>query len=853
MQSVRLSGFFCGCLNVERMDVQVLGIESDQVDMATSASKMLLKVNVNTEMIQQVFDALPAKATQAFVAEESSWADVLANDSTPPRQPNPLQQAPMGTPLRVSNLPAPAVTPSRSPAAQTLEAAATLTPSRLPRDESGKPVALESDTQHAGPPQPLAFGLEPEPLEPEPEPEQLLGGGGPMAVQKFSADLRKAKDEAKELKAGLAAAEQRATDAQTSSELLHDELEKARTELLKAWEESLGVREATPTKLPAAPSQAAAAVEGEPLFESAGVSQLNKSKEKVFALEAALEAGDAEIRRLEQLLASAQAGGGEPTSIAVKPERREDDQEQAEAGDDARAASAPLGFLRITNLHHKVKGSEIKELFGTFGEIEASEVVRDVPFSTATVQFTDPAAANAALAELNGVELAGAPITITLGLPAAASGLDQLEDLAGLLASSEQEQANQTARTGVSGDAPLPLLRSSSSEVAAVAAEKHRHDVEAQLLRSRLAAAEGEAELAKREAQMLRRQLGILRCQPENDEVATQLESEDRKLEGAKAELSRLQMEASAVEERLKMRRAGLEAASGGGAGADMEDGAPGAEDHGGAGTSGRTGSSVATMEAMAAIELAQERSRNQWLEEELTRLTKTTEKDRSYFEKQLAEFAGESSARLRQQKQSARLERMRSGTYLQRYSIEKGGGGAVSTQRRFIRVSECGTRLLWGKSETDQQLVAVAINGIASIEIGHKTAGWKAVELATPPTSPNGAPPDSTGGAAGGGLGGGGGMELPPEWQCLSFLLKDGTGGASAMLLSADNDVDAALWCVGLRMLLEAAAPVASGGATLSSDDGDSESSGELSPMSNPESAPASLFDLRGRKRSLI
>ena len=796
--------------------------------MATSASKMLLKVQVNTEMIREVFDALPAKATRAFVAEESSWTDVLASDSSPPRQSNPglpLQQAPMGTPARLRNLPAPAVTPSKSPAAATLEAAATLTPSRLPRDESGKPVALESDTQHAGPPQPLVLGFEPEPLEPEPEPEQL-GAGGPMAVQRFTADLRHAKAEAKELKAGLAAAEQRATDAQTSSELLHDELEKARAELLKAWEESLGVREATPEKPLATPEPVA--VDGEPLFESAGLGQLKKSKEKVFVLEAQLEAGDAEIRRLEQLLASAQAGGGEADVAAVKPERQsEEQQEQAEVDD---AGADPAGFLRITNLHHKVKGSEIKELLGTFGEMESSEVVRDVPFSTATVQFSDPAAASAALAELNGVELAGAPIAVKMGLPAAvASGLDQLNDLAGLLASSEEEQAKQTARVEASDEAPHPLLRSSSSEVAAVAAKKQRHDVEAHMLRSRLATAEGEAELAKREAQMLRRQLGILRCQPENDEVATQLESEDRKLEGAKAELSRLQMEASAVEERLKMRRAGLEAA-GGGVTVDAEDGAAGSDDLGGGSGSARVRScsSDATVEAMRAIELAQERSRSQWLEEKLARLTKTCEKDRSYFEKQLAEFAGESSIRLRQQKQSARLERMRGGTYVQRFAVEKGGGGAVSTHRRFMRVSDCGSKLLWGKSETDQQLMAVAINGIASVEIGHKTTGWKAVELA----------PDGGGGS-------GGGMDLPPEWQCLSFVLKDGTGDTSAMLLSADNYVDAALWCVGLRMLLEAAVPPQPAPLDLSEDD--------ESDDAEHTAAASSLFDLRGRKRSLI
>ena len=46
----------------------------------------------------------------------------------------------------------------------------------------------------------------------------------------------------------------------------------------------------------------------------------------------------------------------------------------------------------------------------------------------------------------------------------------------------------------------------------------------------------------------------------------------------------------------------------------------------------------------------------------------------------------------------------------------------------------------------------------------------------------------------------------LPPEWQCLSFVLR----GGGSVELSAANDVDASLWCVGLRTLLESAEPPA-------------------------------------------
>ena len=963
---------------------EVLGIEKEQVDMATSASKMLLKVNVNTEMIQEVFDALPAKATQPVAAEESSWDDVLSSASggadagvsgTPPRQTAdggasslshadernpglPLDCAPpgklpgtppnhktladthaiilradgssvpvpidsvTGTPSRLRNpsLPAPNVTPSRSPAAATLEAAATLTPSRLPRDpQSGEPIALESDTQLAGPPQPL-YGL-----EPEPEPEQQIedetgqGIGSSRAAQKLSADLQRAKAEVKGLKSGLVEAEQRASDAQTSAELLHEELEKNRAELLKAWEETMALQQqqqrATTTRAAATggaadtPTVAETKTPRDGRASSTSASstsgeELEKVQEKVLVLEAQLEAGDAEIRRLEELLAAAATatgsapptttadgggGGGDGGSTSLGQGATTEEQQQQQQVVAAEAAGGGGGdeseerTLSVTNLYHKVREGEIKELFAAFGGITAIELVRDVPFSTATVEFEDAVAARSAVEELNGVEVGGAAVAVALlsekrvaaaAAEAAAGGVGGLDDddLAGLLASSEAEQAQQQQQQqqlsaadagnsgGVSAVLDSPSAPSSSSMAVAAAAQKQRHAAEAKMLRSQLEQAEGEAELAKREAQMLRRQLGILRCQPENDEVATQLESEERQLETARGELRRLQNEAAAVEERLKMRRAGLDAqpppqmttvpapATGDPPDADSSSDAAApagvsapSVDSGAAGDEAARASapaapaavvlavpapavrlrsgSDARLDAVAAIELAQERSRNHWLEQELERLTTATTKDRQYFERQLAEFAGESSARLKQQKQAARLDRMRAGTNVTQYvaisPISGGGKQQLQLQlqqrptmvRRFMRLSECGTFLLWGRSEADQKVMKVAIAGqIRSVEIGHKTSGWKSIQLV------GGAEEGQSESAQ---------LTLPPEWQCLSFVLTDAS--KQAMLLSADNDVDAALWCVGLRTILEkeeaaaaaAAAPAAKHGAT--------------------------------------
>ena len=158
----------------------------------------------------------------------------------------------------------------------------------------------------------------------------------------------------------------------------------------------------------------------------------------------------------------------------------------------------------------------------------------------------------------------------------------------------------------------------------------------------------------------------------------------------------------------------------------------------------------------------------------------------------------------MKQQKQAARLERMRTGTYVTQHSIAKGAAGASNghtkellgargahTVRRFMRIRECGKYLLWGKSESDQKVIKVAIGGISCIEIGHKSSSWKSISLATPPTSPTpilGAGVSRSEGEAA--L-----APLPPEWQCLAFVLKDMS--KSTMLLSTDNDVDAALWCV--------------------------------------------------------
>jgi hypothetical protein len=150
---------------------------------------------------------------------------------------------------------------------------------------------------------------------------------------------------------------------------------------------------------------------------------------------------------------------------------------------------------------------------------------------------------------------------------------------------------------------------------------------------------------------------------------------------------------------------------------------------------------------------------------------------------------------------------------------------------------------LLWGTSESDQKVIKVAIRGISCIEIGHKSSSWKTIALATPLTSPTPRP----GGGESSSEGQAAPAPLPPEWQCLTFVLKDISKGT--MLLSTDNDVDAALWCVGLRMILEEQERLLVGepppAASVIAKEG---SDGSVQTVQKPSVHPAatsSLFDL--------
>ena len=245
--------------------------------------------------------------------------------------------------------------------------------------------------------------------------------------------------------------------------------------------------------------------------------------------------------------------------------------------------------------------------------------------------------------------------------------------------------------------APTTAGSPASDDDASAATRKvTRLEAETSILRTEVNRLEVDLEVSSKENDLLRRQLSAVRGQRVQD-ISSKLEAEDRALEEQRAELRRLQLEAEAVEERIRLRRGGLEAAE--------------SDKTAVTGGPSRTVAS-STGEALATIDLQQERSRNQWLEGEVQRLKSAAEADRSFFESQLEQFADDSSTRLRRQKQSARLERMRSGTPVVRHAWD-GTEGKHSVHKRYLRLSECGTRLLWGRSAEDKQLVAVAVSGI--------------------------------------------------------------------------------------------------------------------------------------------
>ena len=494
----------------------------------------MLKVSVNADKIRQAFEDLPSQATP-FVTQESGWEGV-ALDATPLR---PTNATPPGSGGGAQG------TPSRSPAAATLEAAATLTPSRLPRDGAGRLIA----TSELTPERAVAAG------------RQLLPGSPRPAD---TADLANAKAEVRELKASLVKAEQETNDASTTAELLHAELETCRAELLKACEEAARLRASSAAQ----PAPSPAAATPSPEKRDAGgeaAEELLRMQDKVEALEAALEAADAQVLQLQL------GQDGQPAAGAQEP--------------------------------------------------HASPVAAAPP---------------------------------TAGSPA------------------------------------------SDDDASAATRKVTRLEAETSILRTEVNRLEVDLEVSSKENDLLRRQLSAVRGQRVQD-ISSKLEAEDRALEEQRAELRRLQVEASAVEERIRLRRGGLEAA----------------ESDKTAVTGGPSGTvASSTGEALATIDLQQERSRNQWLEGEVQRLKSAAEADRSFFESQLEQFADDSSTRLRRQKQSARLERMRSGTPVVRHAWD-GTEGKHSVHKRYLRLSECGTRLLWGRSAEDKQLVAVAVSGI--------------------------------------------------------------------------------------------------------------------------------------------
>jgi cold-inducible RNA-binding protein len=77
--------------------------------------------------------------------------------------------------------------------------------------------------------------------------------------------------------------------------------------------------------------------------------------------------------------------------------------------------------LYVGNLTYSVDNNQLEEMFSSFGEVRSAQVVMDRDTGRSKgfgfVEFSDPQAASAAIAEMNGKDVGGRSLTVNEARP----------------------------------------------------------------------------------------------------------------------------------------------------------------------------------------------------------------------------------------------------------------------------------------------------------------------------------------------------------------------------------------------------------------------------------------------------
>jgi len=157
-----------------------------------------------------------------------------------------------------------------------------------------------------------------------------------------------------------------------------------------------------------------------------------------------------------------------------------------EAGRNQRATGAPVGVgggptrINVAALHKDVTDGDLRSIFEPFGFIEFIETKPDPQNSAqgfAVLQFAKTADAVKAVSQLNGLELAGQRISVSIApVDTTVQVVSEMDDGEGLKLNAQSRAALMARLSGKLGDeAPKPALPQAPRPLAAAAAPQVAH------------------------------------------------------------------------------------------------------------------------------------------------------------------------------------------------------------------------------------------------------------------------------------------------------------------------------------------------------------------------------------------